>query len=255
VAWETEKLLSWGQGMTAYLPRQVKLFVDGAIFSQAMQVTGGYADGHEGEWMMDPDFFARSFRVYWDLGYQIHVHVNGDAVLDMVLDHLELNMRRRPRNDHRTVIVHFALSRPAQVTRIGRLGALEAVTLDAAYSLQMEEKVGSIVADKLANFTILAANPLTVDPSELKDIAVWGTVHEGRVLPAEREDGDGRTVVLGPVRDASTVAASIEADHHDHGQGRQGDACSAARHLTRAVAASGASRRAGLRMEEREPRR
>ena len=38
---------------------------------------------------MEPDFFARTFRVYWDLGYQLHVHVNGDAGLDMVLDQLE----------------------------------------------------------------------------------------------------------------------------------------------------------------------
>lgn len=29
---ETEKLYGWGEGMTAYLPRQVKLFADGAIF-------------------------------------------------------------------------------------------------------------------------------------------------------------------------------------------------------------------------------
>jgi len=124
VAAESEKLLTWGQGMTAYLPKQVKLFADGAIFSQAMQVTGGYSDGHKGEWMMDPDFFARTFRVYWDLGYQLHVHVNGDAGLDMVLDQLETNLRRSPRYDHRTVIIHFAVSRPEQVARIKRLGAI-----------------------------------------------------------------------------------------------------------------------------------
>ena len=267
---ETAKLLSWGQGMTAYLPKQVKLFADGAIYSQAMQVTAGYKDGHKGEWMMDPDFFARTFRVYWDLGYQLHVHVNGDAGLDMVLDQLEQNMRRAPRHDHRTVIVHFAVSRPEQVSRIkrlgaivsgnpyypvaladnyrssgldperadpmvrmgdveragisysfhsdmpmapgqplflmwsgvnrvtnegnlrgpeqrvSRLGALKAVTLDAAYSLQMEKEVGSIAPGKLANFTILADNPLTVDPMKIKDVRVWGTVHEGRVLPVRR---------------------------------------------------------------------
>ena len=71
---ETAKLLGWGQGMTAFLPRQVKLFADGAIFSQAMQLSQTYSDGHKGEWMMDPEFFARSFRVYWDLGYQVHDH-------------------------------------------------------------------------------------------------------------------------------------------------------------------------------------
>jgi len=248
----------------------VKLFADGAIYSQAMQVTAGYKDGHKGEWMMDPDFFARTFRVYWDLGYQLHVHVNGDAGLDMVLDQLEQNMRRAPRHDHRTLIVHFAISRPEQVSRIqrlgaivsgnpyypvaladnyrsngldpqradpmvrmgdveragisysfhsdmpmapgqplflmwsgvnrvtnegnlrgpeqrvSRLGALKAVTLDAAYSLRMEKEVGSIVPGKLANFTILADNPLTVDPMKIKDVRVWGTVHEGRVLPVRQ---------------------------------------------------------------------
>ena len=60
VAEETEKLLGWGQGMTAYLPKQVKLFADGAIYSQAMQVTAGYSDGHQGAWMMDLELFART---------------------------------------------------------------------------------------------------------------------------------------------------------------------------------------------------
>lgn len=263
----SEKLLSWGQGMTAYLPKQVKLFADGAIFSQAMQVRTPYTDGHKGAWMMDPDFFARTFKVYWEADYQVHVHVNGDAGLDMVLDQLELNLRRHPRTDHRTVIVHFAVSSPDQVARIkslgaivsgnpyypvalsdnyrtnglgparadnlvrmgdveragisysfhsdmpmapgqplflmwsgvnrltneghvrgpdqrvSRLGALKAVTSDAAYSLRLEKEVGSIVPGKLANFTILAENPVTCDPAKIKDIKIWGTIDEGRVLP------------------------------------------------------------------------
>ncbi len=270
---ESEKFLSWGDGMTAYLPRQVKLFADGAIFSQAMQLRDGYSDGHKGEWMMDLDFFARTMRIYWDAGYQLHIHVNGDAGLDMVLDQLELNMRRKPRPDHRTVIIHFAVSRLEQVERIARLGAvvsgnpyypvaladnyrsngleparadnmvrmgdverarvsysfhsdmpmapgqplllmwagvnritndgnlrgpdqrvsrlgaLKAVTLDAAYSLRLEKDAGSITPGKLANFTILAENPVTSDPMKIKDIAVWGTVQEGRVLPVKSPEG------------------------------------------------------------------
>lgn len=264
---DTEKLLAWGQGNTAYLPKQVKLFADGAIFSQAMQVREPYTDGHKGEWMMDLAFFQRTFRVYWDAGYQLHCHVNGDAGLDMVLNTLEENMRRHPRHDHRTVIIHFAVSQKDQVERIKRLGAivsgnpyyttaladnyskiglgperadnmvrmgdveragiswsyhsdmpmapgqplflmhcgvnritpsgrvagenqrvsregaLRAVTLDAAYSLQMEKEVGSIIPGKLANFTVLADNPVTCDPAKIKDIAVWGTILEGRVQP------------------------------------------------------------------------
>ena len=266
---ETEKLLEWGKGMTAFLPNQVKLFADGAIYSQAMQLKEPYSDGHSGEWMMDLDFFARSFRIYWDAGYQIHVHVNGDAGLEMVLDTLQENMERKPREDHRTVIVHFAVSQKNQVERIkrlgaivsvnpyypialadnyrtngleperadsmvrlgdveragipyslhsdmpmapgqplflmwaavnrvtnegnlrapeqriSRLGALRAVTIEAAYSLQLEKDMGSIQPGKLSNFTILSNNPVTVDPMEIKDIEVWGTVLEGRLQPVQ----------------------------------------------------------------------
>lgn len=99
---ETEKVLSWGEGMTAMTPGMIKLFADGAIYSLAMQVRDPYIGAGHGEWIMDPDVFARAFNMYWDAGYQIHVHVNGDAGLDMVLDNVETNMRRHPRYDHRT---------------------------------------------------------------------------------------------------------------------------------------------------------
>ncbi len=48
----------------------VKLFSDGAIYSQLMQVREPYLDGHKGEWMTDLDVFQRAFRIYWDAGYQ-----------------------------------------------------------------------------------------------------------------------------------------------------------------------------------------
>ena len=38
---------------------------------------------------------------------------------------------------------------------------------------------GSIEVGKFANFTILAKNPLTVDPLDIKDIQVTGTVVKG----------------------------------------------------------------------------
>ncbi|MDA9902176.1 amidohydrolase [Gammaproteobacteria bacterium] len=264
---ETQKLYTAAIGMTEFIPNQVKLFADGAMFSQLMQMSDGYLDGHHGEWLMDPEVFEIAFRIYWDAGFQIHVHQNGDAGLDMVLDNLEANMVRTPRIDHRTVIVHFGFSRPDQVERIAKLGAivsanpfypiiladryseegigaeraqemvragdviragvslslhadtpmasgqplrlmsdavnrvtvngnlvgpkqrimaeqaLRAVTIDAAFSLRMEDEVGSIMAGKLANFTVLFEDPLAVSPEKIGDINVWGTVHEGRVLP------------------------------------------------------------------------
>ncbi len=79
------KTLSWGQGMTSMMPKQIKLFADGAIYSQLMQVREPYLDGHHGEWIMEPEVFAKAFRIYWAADYQIHVHVTGDAGVDMVL--------------------------------------------------------------------------------------------------------------------------------------------------------------------------
>jgi predicted amidohydrolase YtcJ len=267
---QSQKLAEWYGGMTSLAPMQAKLFADGAIYSQLMQVREAYLDGHKGEWMMDEPAFERAFRVYWDAGYQIHVHVNGDAGLDRVLDALEANLRRNPRYDHRTVLVHFAVSSPDQVTRIKGLGAivsgnpyyvtaladqygkvglgperademvrlgdlsragiswslhsdmpmapadplflmwcavnrrttsgrvaapeqrvsveqaLRGITIEAAYSLRLEDEVGTISPGKRANFTVLAENPLTADPMAVKDIAVWGTVMEGQVLPSGR---------------------------------------------------------------------
>jgi hypothetical protein len=66
---------------------------------------------------------------------------------------------------------------------------------------------------------------------------VWGTVSEGRVLPVKKAAAAGPKAALGPVLDAPALAASVEADRHDHAHGQHGDACSAARSLASAIAA------------------
>ncbi len=111
-------------GKVRRLPGEIKLYADGAIISLLMQMKDGYTDGHHGEWIMKPDEFSKAFKIYWDAGYQIHVHVNGDQGLDVVLDTLENNIKEHPRADHRTVIVHFANSTEAQVARIAKDGAI-----------------------------------------------------------------------------------------------------------------------------------
>ena len=61
--------------------------------------------------------------------------------------------------------------------------ALRAVTIDAAFALRMEDEIGSIVAGKRADFTVLEQDPFDVEPMHLKDIPIWGTVFEGRPYP------------------------------------------------------------------------
>jgi predicted amidohydrolase YtcJ len=119
-----ESVLDWGSGRTRYLPRQIKFLTDGAIYSQLMMMKDGYTDGHEGAWIMDPDVFGYAFQTFWDAGYHIHVHNNGDAGMDVLLDNLERAQRRTPRFDHRMTIVHFGFAETEQVRRAARLGAI-----------------------------------------------------------------------------------------------------------------------------------
>ena len=67
--------------------------------------------------------------------------------------------------------------------RIGVEDALRALTIEAAYSWRMEDELGSIAPGKIASFTVLEQDPLTVEPLKLKDIGIWGTVFEGRLFP------------------------------------------------------------------------
>jgi hypothetical protein len=275
---ETEKTIALappGNGKIQFFDRQIKLFCDGAIISQLMQMKDGYTDGHHGEWILTPEELERRASFYWNAGYQIHTHVNGDEGLEVLLTILEKLMRDAPRADSRSVIVHFANSSEEQIARIARLGAivssnpyypvgfankysqiglgperaqsmvrsasvvkhsipysfhsdlpmapssplylawcginritnegnvagpdqridvemgLRAITIEAAYSWRREDTLGSIAPGKIANFTVLEQDPYAVAPQRLKDIAIWGTVFEGRLFPITELHANG----------------------------------------------------------------
>ncbi len=102
----------------------IKLFADGAMFSQAMQITDpGYINGHMGEWITQPEQFAEFARDYWNAGYQIHVHTNGDGGARMVLDTLQKLEDAKPRVDHRFTIEHYGYANDGVSRRIAALGA------------------------------------------------------------------------------------------------------------------------------------
>jgi len=66
--------------------------------------------------------------------------------------------------------------------------AMRAITIDAAYTIGLENDVGSIRAGKRADFAVLDADPYEVAPESLRDISIWGTVFEGRPFPINRAD-------------------------------------------------------------------
>ena len=120
---EFVKNLQKKNGDKVFFSNHVKLFSDGAFFSQLMQVNEPYTDGHKGEWLMTPLELKTAARAFWHAGFQIHVHTNGDMGVDVVLDILEKLNAEKPNRDHRFTLEHFGLSTPEQCKRIGRLGA------------------------------------------------------------------------------------------------------------------------------------
>ena len=304
-------------GKVSFFPKQIKLFADGAIISQLMQMKGGYIDGHHGEWMMTPENLEQRAQLYWNAGYQLHIHVNGDLGLETVLNILERRMRENPRAGHRAVIVHFATSSEEQIARIARLGAivsanpyytvgfadkysefglgperansmvrsasvlkrhiplsfhsdlpmgpssplnfmwcavnrttpsgrvagpeqrikaedaLRAVTIEAAYSWQKENELGSITAGKIANFTIVEEDPLTVAPIKLNEIPIWGTVFEGRIFPVTLKSAATAHVIGG----RSFIHDSGHSEHNRE-DSHAGDPCGVARQVVKALMAN-----------------
>jgi hypothetical protein len=247
-----------------FLPKQVKLFADGAIYSQLMQMKDGYTDGHHGEWMTPLQLFSEQVSLYWKNGYKIHVHANGDLGQQMVIDNVAKMQAMSPRVDHRFTLHHMGYFTKEMTAQMAKLGmeasvnpyylwaladkyaeygldkqraenlvalkllvddnipfsfhsdfsmapvepltlawaavnrvssqgnflsqnqriktydALKAITIDAARSLNLEKEIGSLVIGKVANFTILAENPMTIDSMKLRDIAVEGVVYKGK---------------------------------------------------------------------------
>jgi predicted amidohydrolase YtcJ len=244
--------------------RGVKFFADDAFLPLGMAVENpGYTDGRKGLWITKPGELVDAYRPWWDAGFQIHTHTNGNAGVDAVVAALRALQQERPRFDHRFTIQHYGMSTPENarhlaslqgmasvnpyylhnradlnvpylgtdraelssrlgtlvgagvvtamhtdtpvsppiplesmwiaVNRIGRFSgkvlgpaeritpmqALRMVTIDAAYTLGVEDRIGSIRTGKLADFTVLDRSPLDGDPKTIREIGVWGIVVGG----------------------------------------------------------------------------
>lgn len=123
-------------GPKIWFSKAVKLFADGAMFSLLMQMNEpGYTDGHHGEWVMSPPVLAEGVRTFWNAGWQIHVHVNGDGGMDSVLAALEAAYTAKPRVDHRFFMHHVGYCSSLQTERMGALGAHASVNPYYIYAL------------------------------------------------------------------------------------------------------------------------
>ena len=66
--------------------------------------------------------------------------------------------------------------------RVSVMDALKSITINAAYQYFEEDTKGSLEPGKLADFVILDANPLKVEPTAIKDINVIETIKEGESI-------------------------------------------------------------------------
>ncbi len=176
-------------------PRKaVKLFADGAFYSQLMQMgEPGYIDGHKGEWLMRPEELEAAARLYWNAGYQINVHANGDAGVKASLDVLEKLQQENFRTDHRFALHHFGYSTNEQAERLATLGGI--VSANPYYLWALGDKyariglgyerasamvrLGSLVRNNVtfsfhSDFTMAPAKPLTLAWTAVNRITAGG---------------------------------------------------------------------------------
>lgn len=246
----------------------IKFFSDDAFVSLTMVINHpGYIDQHQGAFITPPDQMFAKWSPWWDAGFHIHVHSNGNGGNEATINAIYQLMQNKPRFDHRFTIEHYGISTPEMAREIKSLGAivsvnpnylydrveineplfgtdradtaarfktlvdnhiptsmhsdtpvappnplqevwiavnrfgvsgkvhgpaerisvdqaLRMITIDAAYTLGEEDKIGSISPGKFADFVILEQDPYSVSKDKIRNIAIWGTVHNGKKYPA-----------------------------------------------------------------------
>lgn len=256
-----------GQSTDKLMFHGVKFFSDDAFVSQTMVLEGpGYVDQHKGVFITPPGSMFTRWSPWWNAGFHIHVHSNGNGGNQATIHAIKQLMASKPRFDHRFTIEHYGISTTDMIRKIKALGAivsvnpyylygraeinepnmgtdradtaarlkslvdagiptsmhsdtpvappnpleevwiavnrfglsgkvlgpeeritvdqaLRMITIDAAYTLGIDNKVGSISPGKFADFTVLEQDPYAVPKEKIKDIGVWGTVHGGKLYP------------------------------------------------------------------------
>ena len=151
---------------------------------------------------------------FWQAGYTIHVHVNGDAGMDAVLDALETAQRAKPRFDHRFHAHHVGFHTQAQTMRLAALGAHASVNPYYIHALAGDyarfglgpERASQIVrcgSMRRAGMRVSFHSDFMMAPTEPLTLA-W--------CAANRRTLDGRTVSPTECLDLTTALRGITID-------------------------------------------
>lgn len=205
-AYKGQNAINFVKNLTTYntdklMFKGVKFFSDDAFVSLNMVIENpGYTDGHKGQYISPPDQFADMMFPWWNAGFNIHVHSNGNGGNASTINALFQLMERKPRFDHRFSIEHYGISTPAMANMVKQLGGVVSVNPTYLYARAElnEPLIGKERADTAAAFnsllkagvpTSLHSDTPVAPPEPLKE--VWMVVNRfglsNKVLgPAER---------------------------------------------------------------------
>ncbi|WP_072688040.1 amidohydrolase [Rhodococcus marinonascens] len=260
------------------LVRQVgiKIWADGSPWVGNAATSFPYIDsevtramglvGTRGKTNYTEDEVLEISRPYFEKGWQISCHANGDDAVTVALDAWERMLADTPRDDHRLRLEHVGAMTPDQFRRATELGvtcsmfidhlyywgdilvddlfgsergtswaaassaiamgqrisfhndapvtpinplrniadavtrrtrsgrvlgpderisvleALRAETINSAWHLHSDDAIGAIMPGMHADFVVLSANPLLVEPDEIADLRILATIMEGRTV-------------------------------------------------------------------------
>lgn len=77
---------------------------------------------------------------------------------------------------------------PPNVKPMSVEDAIRSITIDAAWQLRMEDKIGSLEAGKYADIVVIEENPFEVDPEDIAEIDVSMTMMDGKFTYVKGEE-------------------------------------------------------------------
>ncbi len=102
---------------------KIKVIADGSIqgFSARLKWPGYYNGAPNGLWYIAPEHMKSIYEMALESDVQVHTHTNGDEATDLVLDIMEVALKKHPNNNHRFTIQHGQLINAAQYRRMAKL--------------------------------------------------------------------------------------------------------------------------------------
>ena len=209
-----------------------KLMIDGAIFSGLAQMgPPGYLDGHKGVWMVPEPALRAYAEVFWQAGFQLHAHANGDAAVNRFIRLIKGLQTDFPRPDHRATVEHLAYSTEQQSAQMGQLGMQASVNPYYHYLLSEAYAVSWLGPDRAAQMTRLGSLerhgvPFTLHSdapmAPLSPLTLVWAASERQTISGARGLKSERLSRASALKAVTSGAAKVIGREHDIGSIRAG---------------------------------